>query len=398
MSDSQISADGSKYDIVWGASKPGPWRTANSNTLVSRYYIIEEDNIDISGHDLSYWQSTHPDWIMYACDANGNPTHDIAYTPGDGFPDVPLDIHSQAVVNYQVGESLGPYLITHAYNAAAFDEVITSGDVMLGGNPKLGETKVPGEYGCGVWTTPTQFTRYYASPSDPQWSIDVATWVARAANILRKDPRFVRYHFGIVINHPVGSTGDPNEQLLLHSTDAVMNEAGFSDYGNYQKEKYAGIFTPTLRYMKYVQSLGVAFVDIDKFANDAAGVTPSQLEYSIATYLMANYGSLDLFVGANNGNFGYFAEQYHPEYGINYGTPCGDTYGGPSYDANNPHVYYRRFTHALAIVNSGSLPVATEHATLPSGRTYTDIEGQSVTNPLPVDSNASYVLTTANGC
>ena len=397
MSDSQIGRDASKIDIVWGSAHPEPWRASNSNAIVSRYYIIEEDNTSISGHDLSYWQQTHPDWIMYACDANGNPTHDFAYTPGVASGDVPLDIHNPAVIDYQIRQSLGPFLIHHAYSAAAFDEVIFY-DVMLGGNPYLGQSIVPGEYGCGVWKTPSSFTRYYASRGDPQWNADVANWMATARRILKTDPSLAPYNLMTVVNHPVGSINDPNEQLLLHSVDATMNEAGFSDYGNYQQPKYAPIFAATLRYMKYVQSLGVAFVDIDKFASNAAGVTPSQIEYSLATYLMANEGSADLFVGAKNGEFGYGSSQYHSEYAIQYGTPCGETYGGPGYDASNPNIYYRRYTHALAVVNSGSLPVQVEYATLPSGRAYTDIEGRALTNPLPVSSNDAYVLTTSSGC
>jgi hypothetical protein len=73
-------------------------------------------------------------------------------------------------------------------------------------------------------------------------------------------------------------------------------------------------------------------------------------------------------------------------------------YGGASYDVNNPQMYYRRFAGGLVVVNSGSLPRASETATLPANHTYTDIEGRAVTNPLTVNSNDSYVMTTTNGC
>jgi len=41
----------------------------------------------------------------------------------------------------------------------------------------------------------------------------------------------------------------------------------------------------------------------------------------------------------------------------------------------------------------------TENATLPTNHTYTDLEGRTVTNPLPVASSDAWELTTGgNGC
>src|SRR5579862_500810 len=94
MSSSQISADASRYDMVWGSFNPGPWRSANSAALVGRYYIPEEDNSLLSGHTLAWWQQNHPDWMLYACTSSGTPTQDLAYVPGVGFNDVVLDIHN----------------------------------------------------------------------------------------------------------------------------------------------------------------------------------------------------------------------------------------------------------------------------------------------------------------
>ncbi|HUN29901.1 MAG TPA: hypothetical protein VMV65_08835, partial [Alphaproteobacteria bacterium] len=63
MSASQITSDAGRYDLVWGSFDPQPWRAANPQALVSRYYIIEEDNTLTSGHNLQWWQQNHPDWI-----------------------------------------------------------------------------------------------------------------------------------------------------------------------------------------------------------------------------------------------------------------------------------------------------------------------------------------------
>lgn len=394
---SEIASNASRYDLVWATSRPTLWRSAHPATIGARYYILEEDNTIISGLDLAWWQKNHPDWIMYACDASGNPTRDVAYTPGDGFADIPLDIHNPSVVDYQIRQSLVPYVVRNGYNAVGIDEVIFH-DVMLGGNPFLGGTKKAGEFGCGIWNDDGTFTKRWSSPSDPRWNTDIVNWIVAARRILNTDPGASPYHLRLVVNHPAGSTGDSNERTLLSNVDATMDEAGFSDYGNYNQPAYQNLFGGTISYMKFVQSLGVAFVDIDKFADDPGRANATQVEYSIATYLLGNEGSADLFVGGHNGPDGYGAEQYFSEYNVPLGAACGSMYGGAGYDARNPHIYYRRFAHGMAVVNSGSLPVLSERATLLS-HTYTDMEGRPVANPLTVNSNDAYVLTTsANGC
>jgi len=139
----------------------------------------------------------------------------------------------------------------------------------------------------------------------------------------------------------------------------------------------------------------VATLIIDKFTQDKGTITSNHLEYAMATYLMGNEQGAALFASPNDG---YGLEQYHPEYSTAIGAPCGDYYGGATYDSANPQIYYRKFANALIVVNSGSLPRASEVAKLPSGHSYKDLEGRSVTNPLTVASNDAYVLLTTSGC
>lgn len=388
MSSSQISADANRYDIVWGSFNPQPWRSANPRALVSRYYIVSEDNILVSGNNLSWWQQNHPDWILYACDSSGNPTHDYAYTPGDGFADVPLNIHNPNVVQYQV-QSLTNYIKANGYNAMALDEVIFQ-NYMEGGNPKLGvgQSVTPGEYGCGTYNADGSFNRVYTGKTDPTFIADILNWVSAARQTAKAN------NLDVIVNHPAGSTSDPNEQALLGMVDATLDENGFSDYGNYPR--LTSFFRNTLAYMKYVQSRGVAFVDIDKFAvnGETTTVPSNEREYAIATYLMGNEGAADMFIVGNNGaGYGYGAEQYYQEYTAAIGTPCAEMYE----DASNPQIYYRKFSHGLSIVNSGSS--GPETATLPA-HTYSDIEGRAVSgSTLTVNSADAYVLlTTGNGC
>lgn len=404
MSLSQIQSDAYRYDWVWGSgnddgvARPQAWRNANTQAVVSRYYIIEEDNVHVSGHDLNYWQTNHPDWILYACDSSGNPTHDIAYTPGDSFPDVALDIHNPAVVAYQT-QNLLQYAIANGYNAVALDQVIFS-NFMVGGNPYLGERENTSEYACGYYDASGTFHREYSGRNDPTWTQDVLNWVATMRQAIANSGSPVL----IAVNHPSINATSPNEQALLQNVDITLDEAGFTDYGNYQNSGDAYLFKAMYNYMEAVESQGKAVGIIDKFYQDGgssvpANITPSQMEYSIASYMMANEGNADLFIVGNNGvGYGYGSEQYHPEYSTQLGAPCGAMYGGPSYDSNNPQIYYRRFQSGMVVLNSGSNGV-TEQATLPANHQYTDMEGRGVTNPLPIASNDAYVLTTpGNGC
>lgn len=396
MTTAQITADASRYDMVWGSFNPQPWRSANPAALVGRYYIPEEDNTLISGHNLAWWQANHPDWMLYACDSSGNPTTDYAYVPGVGFPDVVLDIHNPNVINYQLRQSLLPYVVANGYNALSIDEIIFR-DFLVGGNPKLGQTIKSGEYGCGIWEGST-FVKRYTGPTDPQWTADILNWIQTARSILKTDTTYGPYKLALIVNHPIGSITNTNEQTLLANIDVTMDETGFSDYGNYQNANLSHLFLTTVNYMRYAQQHAVGVMIIDKFASEVS-VTPDQLEYSIGTYLMGALKGADLFVvGANGAGYGYGAEQWHPEYTTPLGSECADMYGGASYDANNPQIYYRRYVRGLVVVNSGSLPLTYETATLPN-HPYTDIEGRPVTNPLKVNSNDAWVMTTAqNGC
>jgi hypothetical protein len=381
MSSSQIASDAYRYDWVWGSFNPSAWRSANSQALVSRYYIIEEDNTLISGLNLQWWEQNHPDWILYACDSSGNPTRDIAYTPGDGFADVPLNIHNPAVVQYQIQQSLLPYAQANGYNALALDEVIFH-DMMLGGNPELGQTEKPGEFGCGTWNSDGTFNKVYQNPNDPTWTQDVLNWVEQAKQAASMA------NIKVVVNHPAGSITSPNEQTLMRNIDMVLVEAGFTNYGNYGS---VGYFNNTYNYMEWVQKQGVAIGIVQKYYHETTTFTPSEIEYGIATYMMANEGNADMFLVGNNGRgYGYGAEQYHTEYGTQLGDPCGAMYGG------NPGVYYRRFQNGIVVANASSSAAT---ATFPSNHTYNDIDGRPLSNPMTINGWDGYVLITAgNGC
>ncbi len=373
MPASLIKANGSKYDAVWASLSPRGWDAGHPGMVVSNYYIMGLDQYTVTHHTLSWWQANHPDWILYACTASGSPTHDIATMIGIGIPDMPLDIHNPSVVAYQVN-TMASFARSTGYNALALDQVVFE-NIYHGGNPNFGQRRVNSEYGCGSWHGST-FIRDYSSPSDTKYAADVVAYVRQARSILHG------LHMSLIVNHPGGSINDPSEQQLLSNTDAVMDETGFSDYGNYTQRP--SIVPATLAWMRYAQAHGTAVLIVNKYLNFAADVTGAPLEYAIATYLLGNEGAALLFVG---GAHGYGTLQYHPEYAAPIGKPCGDLTGGPT-------VFMRRFTGGLVIVNAA---LSSTTVTLPAGKGYRDIETRPVSATVgPM--TGTVLLTSSNGC
>lgn len=373
MSTSQISQYGKRMDAVWASLEPSLWNAAHPGMLVSMYFIMGLDQYSITKHALSWWQQNHPDWIFYACTADGAPTHDIAYMKGIGVPDMPLDIHNPEVVAYQV-VTMSKAAKAAGYNALAVDQVVFW-NIYLGGNPNFGQSVNSTEYGCGVWQGGT-FVRRYASKTDPQYVTDVVNYVAQARSVAHS------YGVTLITNHPAGSISYAPERALLANTDVDMDETGFSDYGRYT-EKNGSVFRGELPYIRYAQEHGTAMLVVDKFVNETHVDSPG-FEYSLATYLLGNEGALLLFVG---GLYEYGTMQYHPEYDAPIGSACSAVAGGPD-------VFYRRFTGGLAVVNASGV---SHSFALPAG-SYRDIEGRPITSTLSLAPNDAYVLTGGSGC
>ncbi len=387
----QIAAYPNRYDVVWGSFNPGPWRAANPSALVSLYYILEEDNVSYSKHTLAWWQANHPDWILYSCSASGTPSKEVAYTPGVGFADIPLDIHNPSVVAYQQKTSLIPYVLAHGYNAIALDEVVLS-NIMLGGNPRLGQSVISGYYGCGIWQG-TKFVRRYASKTDPAWTADVVNWVKTLHTTLKSDVTIAPHHLALIINHPANGV-NASEETLLANTDVDLNETGYSDYGYYTLANRANYFGMTVAWTNYAQAHGVRVITTDKFTTTAS-ISTSQLDFALATYLMSNQGLSDLVVAGKT----YSVQPYYSQFATSLGTACAPMYGGANYDKTNPQIYYRRFSNGIAVVNSGSLPRTSEVAHLPTNHVYKDVLGRVVSNTMSVASSDAFTMkTTGSGC
>jgi len=364
----QKSADGPRYNVVWGANSPTAWRAKNPSLIAARYFIIEQSD---STHPLSYFTTYHPDWILYNCTSSGTPTRTPAYMQAGAYgTNAPLDIHNPAVISFQLNTLAIPPMLASGYNGLAADQVVFAN--IMGGNAGTGS------YGCGVYQGST-FVRRYTSKSDSHWASDVVNWVKTAKSTLT--PKGLK----LVINHPAGSTASTLEQTLLANTDVALSEVGFSNYGGYTRS--STLFATALNYMNYTQAHGVTAMLIDKFVQSSA-LSPIQREWAIGTYLMGNNGNALLYATYGGyGTGGYGKEYYYPEYATNMGAPCGAVTGGPQ-------IYQRKFANGLVIVNAD---LATHSASLSALHMYHDIEGRAVTNPLVVPPTNAFVMTTLAG-
>lgn len=389
MSQSQIQAEAPHYDAVWGAFSPSTWAGAHPGMYVSRYVLPNEDVRIISGHDLTWWQSNHPDWILYACQADGTPTHELAYFD-TGFKDVPLDIHNPQVVDYLVRQLVGPDMIRNGYNTMAVDNVVFL-NYSAGPNPEYNGSVQPGWYGCGIWQGDTFVRRYSGghNAADPTWIADMQNWLATARNIFNTDATLAPHHFKILVNHPLfDATPDANEAQMLQNVDGMLDENGFTHYGSL----YTGNqFMNTLSWMEYAQSHGKAIFITDYYctgsscSTDPSTLTASQIDWALATYAIGNNGGAGVFISPKGGAI----YTYRSEYAKAYGAPCG------AYTKSGTLVY-RQFAGGFAVANSGT---SAQTITLPAGHAYMDIGGRAVSNPLTVNGTDAYMLTTSgNGC
>ena len=386
ITEAQGVADGHRYESVWGVrnkNMASAWHDGNQRlgALIYTPYDTDATGSGLS-HSTDWWLDNHPDWILYECDKTT-----IAFVPG--LPGVPLDISNPAVRAYQVG-LLGTFAELSGYNGVAADIVSL--------NNNTGHAK-DGGGGCGVWTNAhtAWLSKFSGASIDPNWATATKDWVWDVRRRLHDASVFSR-RLALAINSNVDvyappvdrQGGDPDERALVSSTDIVLNEAGFSMWGNYLGDQG---FNNAVGWMEYAQSRGEAVLTTDDWNKQSQAPTVAQLDYSIATYLMGKEQAAALYVGQNNM---YGKENYYPEYDAKIGKPCGAMYGGP----NDPvvrgeNVYFRKYSGGFAIVNVNSTRPYT--VDLPKS-SYRDIEGGKVVSPMTIQPDAGVVLLTSDGC
>lgn len=386
MTSSQIQSEAPHYDFVWGSFQNQSWLSANPNIILSRYVLDSEDMNYISGHDLSWWQANHPDWIFYACDSSGNPTHYLAWDEGSFPNDVPIAFYKPEVQAYE--QSLWiPFLKNNGYKALAADNMNLPNYTIAGNPNNPAPTPDPSTrssyFGCGTYDTNGNFVRRYSSRSDTTYTSDTISWAAYMQSALHSNG------LKLVINHPLSNPPtDPNEQQLLSHIDGMLDENGYTHYGTLLQNSS---FASTLQWAEYTQQHNIAIMMTDYFCtgsgcNDNGSVTAQQADWALASYAIGNEGGEDVYISPYRGS----DYSYRNEYSTRYGAPCG------GYTQPATYVYERKFAGALVIVNAST---AAYTLSLPSGHSYTDIERGTISgSSLTVNPADAYFLLTTNGC
>jgi len=381
----QSTNNAPNMSMVWGAgignagANPRTWLAGNPHLAAAQYIVQATDHFAVSHRNLGWWQAHHPDWIVYDCDANNNPTHTVAYQPG--LPqDVPLDIHNPDVVTYQM-QTAGAFAIAHGANAIAADQTLFFD--YDGGQQ-------PGWFGCGVYSRDGSFIRRWGAAKggfpnyDPQWSHDVAAWAANAKAVLTSDSVLGPHHLKLFVNHPAEAPTNADEQTLVANVDGDLNETGFVDYGRYAA--VPSLFKTTLAHMEYVQAQGKQILEVAKFSGT---ISQAQLTYAMATFLMGNEGRASVFISSGYGAISNFPQI--STVNAKLGSACG------SYSTvANGNAYERKFTGGLVVVNPG----AAGTASIPLSQSYTNlVGGTAVTGTQSVAPATAYILfTNSNGC
>jgi hypothetical protein len=377
ISPQQAMMDGPLYDAIWGSNSPQmvqAWQTNNPSILTSAYFPLPTDALTSQfgnlGHDITWWQANHPDWILYECDETT-----VAYIPG--IPEIPLDISNPAAVSY-MEQLVGTYAEQGGYSAISVDFVNLN-------NPTGGKV---GTRGCGVWTQnhTVWVQKFSGTYVDPAWASAVLSWTSSFQTYLHGLARPLAFWGNNVpANYRVG---DPQESQLIGYLDIVHDEQGYANYG---KNSDDGYFNSTVGWAKYIQSQGKGFLIVDIWQSNP--LTNAQIEYALATYLMSKEQASALTAVPYRT---YGLEHYYQAYKSSTGAPCSEMYGGPSYRGLGYFVYYRQYTGALAVVNTSSSQAYVVN--LPQSSYVDAVTGANVTSPLTVGPQAGFALLTPSGC
>src|SRR5439155_25683548 len=127
--------------------------------------------------------------------------------------DVPLDFSNPALVTWQIQTYAQPASVS-GYDAIAADNV-----------------SLQNYFGvCGVYRNGQWVQRYSGQVNDPEWGADVINWLRQMQGALHE----LRHPLALIPNFSQGdlSSSDPLVQQVVCNVDGVLDEEGFTDYGN----------------------------------------------------------------------------------------------------------------------------------------------------------------------
>ena len=345
------------YDFVWGAEADhvSAYRSANPAIFLTYNVPFHRDKGTFSDekayHDLTYWKTVQPDWVLYKCDRITP-----AYEFGD--PNMPLDFANPALVSWQI-QTYAQLASESGYDGIAADNMNLQN--LFGA--------------CGVYKNGQWVQRYTGQYDDPQWSADVITWLTRMQQALHR----LRHPLALIPNLGIDdlSPSDPLMQQVLSHIDGMEDEEGFTRYGDGYLT--GGAWLQRIQLIESVQEQHKPYYIINQFPS----VDHAEIQWALASYLMGKEHSAALFISTSQG---YGVDLRYDEYNLQIGSPK-----GPMYQTQN--VYMRDYSHGLSIVNPSAADSYT--VTLKADSHYRDVSGNPVGQTITMPPHSGMVLLTS---
>jgi len=350
------------YDFVWGAtpSKVAAFRAGNPNAFISYYIPFHRDSGTFTNaelgkqHDVNYWQSAHPNWVLYKCDRT---TPALEY----GDPNIPLDFTNPDVVQWQVQTYAQP-ASTNGYDAIAADNLNLEN--LFGA--------------CGFYKNGQWVQRYTGDTIDKQWQNDILSWVTAMQTALHALP----HPLALIPNLGAGpvALSDPILGKIVTHVDGILDEGGFTNYGD-------GYLTGSnwLHEIQFIRSVQKQqhkpYYISNEFKSDALG--HDQIQWALASYLISKEHSSSLFITNNtNHTQNYGADRRYSEYEGKIGNPQSDIYF-------SQNVYWRDYSNGIVVVNPSDTNTNTVKT---SASTYVDLYGNHVNQTFSLPPHSGMVL------
>ncbi len=331
------------YDFVWGAevNHVAAFRSNNPSIFLSYYIPFHADwgtfSDNTTLHDLAYWKSVHPNWILYRCDRITP-----AYEPD--YSNIPLDFANPAVVSWQI-ETYAKPASENGYDGIAADNLDLKNRYSA----------------CGVYVNGKWVRRYTGQLNDPQWRTDVIAWLTQMQQALHS----LQHPLALIPNLALNdlSPSDPQIQQIVNHVDGVVDESGFTDGG----ERYLtdSEWMQRIQFMEDFQKQHKPYYVVDQF-HQSSPISHEELQWALASYLMGKEHLAALFISTYQG---YGSDTRYSEYNAHIGSPVGNLYLSQG-------VYWRKYSNGLSIVNASSTNTYT--VTLDAANQYIDLYGKPI--------------------
>jgi len=340
----------SHYDFVWGANADNvsAFRSANPNMFITYYIPFNRDTGTFADqnayHNLGYWKTVHPDWILYKCDR---------VTPAyvDGEPNIPLDFSNPNVLSWQVKTYAQPASMS-GYDGIDADNLNLEN---LSG--------ACGSYKNGVWVQ-----RYTGQVDDQQWIADIITWLTEMQQALHSLP----HPLALIPNlslAPLNPNDSYTQQILQH-IDGVLDEGGFTRYSHgYLTDED---WVQHINFIQAVQAMHKPFYIVNQFPPPS--VTTGEIQWALSSYLMSKDSLSAVFISLRQA---YGSDSRYDEYNAPIGKPINEMYLAQ-------HVYWRDYSNGRVVVNPSSTNTYSVSMNVPSGHfvdLYGNYIGQTITLP-----------------